>query len=278
MTNTTQVHGHRGCDDAVPANTIPAFLLAAATGCQWLEMDVVITGDDHVLVSHEAWIDHHTCRDPEGRALSEEEGRAINIFELPLLEVQRFGCVPAHRAEEHAPPWAGWHKPTLAEVVIAVGASSAERKASAPSFNIEIKSEPLIYGTFQPPPERFAELVLRDVIALGITDRCLVQSFDIAILEAMHVLAPDLPLALLVENADGVESNLRRLSFTPRYYSPAYSIANARMAGELREKGIGLLVWTVNDVADMCRMLDLEVDGLITDKPREAMALIASRQ
>ena len=63
-----------------------------------------------------------------------------------------------------------------------------------------------------------------------------------------------------------------------RYYSPAYSIANARMAGELREKGIGLLVWTVNDMADMCRMLDLEVDGLITDKPREAMALIASRQ
>ena len=159
-----------------------------------------------------------------------------------------------------------------------MGASSAERKASAPSFNIEIKSEPLIYGTFQPPPERFAELVLRDVIALGITDRCLVQSFDIAILEAMHALAPDLPLALLVENADGVESNLRRLSFTPRYYSPAYSIANARMAGELREKGIGLLVWTVNDMADMCRMLDLEVDGLITDKPREAMALIASRQ
>ncbi|MEO7080547.1 MAG: glycerophosphodiester phosphodiesterase family protein, partial [Flavobacteriales bacterium] len=92
MTVSTQVHGHRGCADAVPANTIPAFLRATATGCHWLEMDVVITGDDQVLVSHEPWMDHLICRDPEGRAISEVEGRAINIFQLPLAEVQRYGC------------------------------------------------------------------------------------------------------------------------------------------------------------------------------------------
>lgn len=277
MTNITQVHGHRGCADIVPANTIPAFLLAAATGCEWLELDVVITGDDQVLVSHEPWMDHHICRDPEGRAMSEEAGRAINIFGLHLSEVQRFGCVPANSPEDLATP-ASWYKPTLAEVVRAVDTDSAERSVAPPSFNIEIKSEPLLYGTFQPPPERFAEKVLRELIILDIVDRCIIQSFDTAVLEAMHGLTPHLPLALLVDNADGLEVNLRRLSFTPRYYSPAFPIADPRLIGALREKGIGLLVWTVNDEADMLRMLDLGVDGLITDKPKQAMALIAERQ
>lgn len=277
MINTTQVHGHRGCDAAVPANTIPAFLLAASTGCQWLEMDVVITGDDQVLVSHEPWMDHQICRDPEGHAMSEGAGRAINIFELQLSEVQRFGCVPANSPKDLATQ-AGWYKPTLAELVRAVDAHAAGRNATPPSFNIEIKSESPLYGTYQPLPDRFAELVLREVMALDIGDRCIMQSFDPAVLEAMHALAPHLQLALLVDNADGIEANLARLSFTPHYYSPAFSIADPCLVGALREKGIGLLVWTVNDEADMLRMLDLGVDGLITDKPKQAMALIAERQ
>jgi len=274
----TQVHGHRGCEGPVPANTIPAFLMATATGCHWLEMDVVITGDDRVLVSHEPWMDHQVCRNAEGNKLSEEEGRAINIFTLPLAEVQRFGCVPANHGGGHVPPKEGWHKPTLAEVVRAVDAFALERGIRPPSFNIEIKSEPQLYGTFQPPPAEFAELVLLDVAALGIAARCIVQSFDPSVLEVAHVLVPEIPVALLVDNAGGLEADFQRLSFTPAYYGPAFSIANPRLAEELREKGVGLLVWTVNEEVDMLRMLDLGVDGLITDRPAEAMALIATRQ
>ncbi|MFZ1618883.1 MAG: glycerophosphodiester phosphodiesterase family protein, partial [Flavobacteriales bacterium] len=170
------------------------------------------------------------------------------------------------------------YKPTLPEVVRAVDAASAERNMAAPSFNIEIKSEPQLYGTFQPPPDGFAELVLREVRSLGIADRCILQSFDPAVLEAVHVLKPELPLALLVENAEGLEANISKLSFVPNYYSPAFSIVNTRMAAELREKGIGLLVWTVNEDADIFRMLDVGVSGIITDKPKRAMALIAERQ
>lgn len=278
MTPSTQVHGHRGCNDAVAANTIPAFLRAAATGCQWLEMDVVITGDEKVLVSHEPWMDHHSCRDPEGLAMTEEEGRAINIFKLPLREIQRFGCVPTDSGEAWSARPNGWYKPTLAEVVNAVDASSAERRITAPSFNIEIKSERRLYGTYQPFPDRFAELVLHDVFALAIQDRCILQSFDPAVLEAVHALAPDLPLALLVDNPDAVEVNLARLGFTPHYYSTAFSLAGPHMAKTLHDNGIGLLVWTVNEEADMSRMLDLRVDGLITDRPKRAMTLIAERQ
>src|SRR6218665_2343231 len=69
-TNTTsnvhpEVHGHRGCRGLMPENTIPAFLAAAEMGCEWIELDVVITGDGHVLVSHEPWMEHRICRTPE---------------------------------------------------------------------------------------------------------------------------------------------------------------------------------------------------------------------
>ncbi len=276
MIHSTQVHGHRGCADAVPANTIPAFLRATATGCHWLEMDVVITGDDQVLVSHEPWIDPLICRDPEGRAISEVEGRAINIFQLPLAEVQRYGCFPAG-SNEVSKGIPSAPKPTLAEMVQAVRGFAKDSAIPTPGFNIEVKSEPALYGSYQPAPARFAERVVQEVIALGIAEHCIIQSFDTAILETMHLIAPRIPLALLVDNADGWEINLDRLTFTPDYYSTAFSLANAQLAAALQGLGIGLLVWTVNEEADMQRMLELRVAGLITDRPKAAMALLAQR-
>ena len=274
MTTTTQIHGHRGCDDAVPPNTIPAFLRATATGCQWLEMDVVITGDDHVLVSHEPWMDHLTCIDPEGRVISEKEGRAINIFRMPLAEVQRYGCLPA-RDNSGVNSISSVPKPTLAEMVHAVRNLAKDSAIPVPGFNIEVKSDPRLYGSYQPAPSRFAELVVQDVITLGIAEHCIIQSFDTAILETVHLIAAQIPLALLVDNTDGSEINLDRLSFTPAYYSTAFSLASAQMRMALQSRGIGLLVWTVNEEADMQRMLDLGVAGLITDRPRAALALLA---
>lgn len=269
----TQVHGHRGCSGHGPENTVPAFLHAARTGCQWLELDVVITADDQVLVSHEPWMDHHACRDPHGKPITQEQGRSVNIFKLSLEEVQRYQCFSevdadsAHRV----------HKPTLAETVQAVDRFAEQRTITPPGFNIEVKSEPALYGSFQLEPRRFAELVVQEVIALGIAQRCIIQSFDVAILEAVHGLAPLIPVALLVENADGMEANLQRLTFTPNYYSPAFSIANAQLAEQLRERNIGLLVWTVNEETDIEGMLELGVDGIITDFPERAMALVGKR-
>lgn len=271
-----EVHGHRGCEGAFPPNTIPAFLHATSLGCQWLEMDVVITGDGKVLVSHEPWMDPHSCLKPDGTRLSEEDGRAINIFQLPLDQVQAYPCVPS--GGNVSSPQADWHKPTLAEVVHATDRQTAAHGSSSMRFNIEIKSEPALYDTYQPRPRRFAELVLSELVILNIMDRCLVQSFDTEVLEAVHAMAPEIPLALLVENKDGLEADLDRLGFKPNYYSPSFFMANAEMKATLRDRGIGLLVWTVNDASDMLRMLDLGVDGLITDRPAEALALIAARQ
>lgn len=264
----TEVHGHRGSRGNFPANTLPAFLHATRAGCHWLEMDVVATADNEVLVSHEPWMDHRTCLSPEGQPLSEAEGRAANIHRMPLAHVQQY------RVKGPGPGTA--NKPTLAEVVQAVRRQAAAAGKQAPRFNIEVKSELAWYGTYQPRPGVLVELVHREIAALGIAGHCLVQSFDPAILEEMHRAAPSIPLALLVENKGGVKSELERLSFKPAYCSPAFQLVDAALVDALHNQGIKLLTWTVNEEADMRRMLHLGVDGLITDEPAMALALIRS--
>jgi len=256
----------------MPENTIPAFLRAMELGCDWIEMDVVITGDGQVLVSHETWMDASICRKPDRTILTEKEGRSINIFTLSLAEVQAYFCAPSTVDVEPAHWEDDWHKPTLAEVVRATDRFSRERGSAPVKFNIEIKSEPDLYGTYQPLPKPFAVRVLAEIDALHIADRCLVQCFDVVVLEAVHSIAPEMPVALLVENTEGLESNLQRISFMPSYYSPEFHLVNEDLVRTLRDKGIGLLGWTVNGSEDIRRMIALGLDGIITDHPERAVA------
>ncbi len=262
---TPEVHGHRGCSGPFPANSIKAFLEAARTGCHWLEMDVVITGDNAVLVSHEPWMDHTTCLGPGGNALSEAEGRSANIHRMTVEEVQRYRLIP----RDAIAPW----KPTLTEVHDHLLRECAEKSVPMPRFNIEIKSDPAWYGLFQPPPAAFAQRIVQEIQVTGLRGHCLVQSFDPAILEAMHLQDPSIPLAQLVDNGEDPRTALARLSFKPAYCSPAFQLVDASLVELLRAHGIGLLAWTVNREDDMLRMIDLGVDGLITDRPDAAMHL-----
>lgn len=265
----TQVHAHRGFHGEVPGNTVPAFLRAAEARCPWIELDVVITADAQVLVSHEPWMDHRGCLGPDGRPLTPGEGRALNIFSMSVQEVQRYGYIASRMSPADA-----LRKPTLAEAVRATDAAAARTGAPPPSFNIEVKSDPALYGRFQPGPERFAELVLAQVQALGLAGRCIIQSFDPALLDAAHRIGPQVPLALLVENADGLERNLARLGFAPDFYGPESTLVDEALVQALRDRGMGLLVWTVNAEAEMRRMIGLGAEGLITDEPARALALL----
>lgn len=269
-----EIHGHRGCRGLLPENTLPAFLKAAELGCDWLELDVVITGDSQVLVSHEPWMDHRICRTPEGDSITERQAHDLNIYRMTLAEAQRFDCGSAHHPDFPEQEHSRQHKPTLREVVEAVDEQAMEEGSMGIGFNIEIKSDPLLYDSYQPRPARFAELVLAQIDSLGISGRTIVQSFDPAILEEIHRLDEELPIALLVDNKDGLEANLKRLSFTPTHYSPAFELVDKDLVKELDSRDIALLVWTVNHKADIKRMMKLGVGGIITDYPDKAIALL----
>ena len=279
MNSTTipEIHGHRGCRGLRPENTLEAFREAVDLGCDWLEMDVVLTGDEQVLVSHEPWMDHRICRTPVGDSITPAQERGFNIFRMTTEEAQRFDCGSTPQPDFPEQDLKPSSKPTLREVVEAVDEHALLTGSRLSSFNIEIKSEPALYGTFQPEPSAYVKTVLTMLDSLGIADRCILQSFDPAILEALHAADPSLPLAFLVENSEGLEQDLAKLSFAPTIYSPAFEFADAHLLATLRKMEMQLVVWTVNEEADITRMLDLGVDGIISDYPDRVIRLLEER-
>ena len=103
--------------------------------------------------------------------------------------------------------------------------------------------------------------------ALHLEERAIVQSFDVRPLQILHARNPKLRLALLIENLDGFDANLKRLGFLPDAYSPYYIFVNKKLVRKCRSNNIQLVPWTVNDVPSMRRLIRLGVHGIITDYP-----------
>lgn len=267
------VHGHRGCRGLLPENSIAAFRKAVELGCDVIELDVVLSGDGQVIVSHEPWMNAAICLGPDEEPLTEEQGRAFNLYRMTVSEIQRFDCGSLEQERFPDQDQRRAVKPTLREVVEIVDEHALMNGAASPSFNIEIKSDPDWYGIYQPQPADYARAVIATIDSLGLAERCIVQSFDPAVLEVVHAERPDLTLAFLVENGDGLEKNLARLSFSPAIYSPSFELVDEALLKELRKRDIELVVWTVNEEVDIRRMLDLGVDGIITDHPERALRL-----
>ncbi|MBX2978083.1 MAG: glycerophosphodiester phosphodiesterase [Flavobacteriales bacterium] len=271
------IHGHRGCRGLLPENSIPGFLKAVEIGCDMLELDVVLSADDEVVVSHEPWMSSTICTAANDEPIPLDRERALNMYRMTLAEIQAYDCgsLPHPRFPDQEARTV--FKPTLRQVVEAADEHALLNGMVSPSYNIEIKSDPAHYGTYQPDPATFARRVIREIDDLGIANRCIVQSFDPAILEVVNEERPDLILAFLVENADGLKKNLKRLSFQPAIYSPYFELVDKKMLEALRERNIELVVWTVNEPKDIKRMLQLGVDGIISDYPDRVVKLLESR-
>lgn len=269
-----EVYGHRGCRGLLPENTIPGFIKATELGVDWLELDVVISGDGQVVVSHEPWMSHRICLRPGGDSIGTDEERSLNIFRMSLSEIQGYDCGSLAHPDfpEQAPQAA--RKPALREVVEAVDDHAMTNSLAAPGFMIEIKSDPALYGAYQPIPAEFARIVVETLDSLGIADRCVVQSFDPAVLEVMHAERPDITVAFLVENEAGWKENLKRLSFEPDIYSPHFSLIDAEDVEKLHKRNVEVVVWTVNEREDINAVLGLGVDGIISDYPDRVIELL----
>ncbi len=272
------IHGHRGSRGLMPENTIPAFLKAIDLGSDFLELDVVLSGDDEVIVSHEPWMSGSICLTPDEGRIAPDRERSINLHRMTVAEIQEYDCGSLEHSGFPDQKRMFAYKPTLRQVVEVCDEHALMSGMVSPSYNIEIKSDPHWYGTFQPEPAAYAARVIREIDDLGITNRTIIQSFDPAILETVHAERPDIVLAFLVENNDGLKKNLARLTFKPDIYSPHFSQVDKKLLEALREADIELVVWTVNEKKDIRRMLDLGVDGVISDYPDRVAMEIDGRE
>lgn len=259
--------GHRGCRGLLPENTVPAFLKALEFPVKTLELDLAVSKDGKLIVSHEPWFSSEICSHPDGTPVKKSEEKQLNIHQMTLEEIQRFDC--GRRGNSRFPEQQAMaaHKPTLEEVVMAVRQWCFENNRFLPHFNIEIKSKPQWDGIFSPGPEEFAKLVLEAIERLKLKDHVIVQSFDVRPLQALHHLDPSIPIALLVENLDSLENNIAKLGFKPQVYSPYYVLLRKKHIRRLHKEGIAVIPWTVNSVKTMKLLRKKGVDGIITDYP-----------
>jgi len=259
--------GHRGARGLLPENSIPAFLLALDHPVKTLELDVAISKDNQVIISHEPWFSAGISQKPDGTPVTIEEERSLRIYEMTYEEIKTYDC--GSRGNEKFPEQKGMltFKPSLKDMVEAVEAYAEKKGREKPFYNIEIKSEPELDGTFTPPPAEFAALLLEEVTALGIANRTTIQSFDVRPLQILHEQKAPVTLAYLVMNMDGVEDNMKKLGFTPDIYSPYYQLVTKDLVSYLHEQNIKLIPWTVNDQEVMKNLIRLGVDGIITDYP-----------
>ena len=260
--------GHRGARGLAPENTIPAFLKALEfPAVKTLELDLAVSSDGYLVVSHEPWISASICTHPDGKAVRAEEEEKLLIYEMPYEQIQAFDCGSRgnSRFPEQIPQMAS--KPTLDAVVKEVEQYCDQRGREMPYFNIEIKSTPEWDGTKTPMPEVFAKLVAEKLLELNIDEVSTIQSFDPRPLQYLHKNYPDLTLVFLVENEQGMEANLQTLGFTPDIYSPYYKLIDRPAIEWAHQKGMKVVPWTVNTTKDMQRLLEWGVDGIITDYP-----------
>jgi glycerophosphoryl diester phosphodiesterase len=271
------LQGHRGARGLKPENTVPAFLAALDHGVTTLELDVVITKDKKVLVSHEPYMSPAICTDTAGAEFKDE--KRFNIYQLTYQEITLFDC--GSKGNERFPEQQkqAVAKPLLADVIVAVENYIKNYSQYEVDYNIEIKSEPSGDGKTHPPVDEFSELVFQTIDQYLPWNRIVIQSFDFRVLQYWHEKHPTVRLAALVENTKSIEANLANLGFTPSIYSPYYKLLSKDKVDFLhtlyanggdKKTKLRVIPWTVNETNDMEELKSWGVDGLITDYPNRA--------
>ncbi|RZK29585.1 MAG: glycerophosphodiester phosphodiesterase [Hymenobacter sp.] len=258
---------HRGGRGLMPENSIPAMRRALDLGATTLEMDVAISQDKQVLLSHDPYLNADFVYRPDGQPIAKAEEKSLKLYSMPYAEIRRYDVGSHGNPNFVRQQKLLTYKPLLAEVIDSAEAYARRRSRPAPFYNIETKTTPAGDGTYHPAPAEFVQLLLAVVTAKGIQSRVIIQSFDPRTLEVVHRMQPQLRTALLVENPDSLAKNLRRLSFRPSIYSPHYKLVNLALVRACHQRHMLIIPWTVNTLAEAGRLMQQQVDGLITDYP-----------
>jgi glycerophosphoryl diester phosphodiesterase len=303
------LEGHRGARGLAPENTLPAFARALSIGVATLEMDTGVTRDDVVVVMHDSSLNPAIARGPDGRWL-EKTGPAIH--DVDFAELERYDVGRLDPASRYAQPFQaqvpvdGTRVPRLSDV-FALARRAGNRDVR---FNIETKLTPTDPAETL-APEPFARRLVAEIRREGMAGRSMIQSFDWRTLQVAQREAPEIPTVYLTSQQrflDNVCSGphaksplvapadcgpsewtagfqLRDHGSVPRMvkaaggriWSPYFRDVDAAKVAEAHALGVRVVAWTVTEPADVQRLLDWGVDGIISDRPDLVREILAKR-
>lgn len=271
------IQGHRGARGIFPENTIPAFIYALDQGVTTLELDVVITKDKRVIVSHEPWMSHEICLYPDGTEIAKQEEKSQNIFSLTYNQIEQYDCGSKGNTRFPEQMKMKASKPLLSDVIIAAERHVKGVTHREVNYNIEIKSSPEGDNNYHPVVSEFSELVYQVINDYLPFERVTIQSFDFRVLKYWNENHTDIKLVALIDNLKSIEKNVEGLGFTPHIYSPYYKLLTKKKVDTIHNMGMKVIPWTINNKADMTRMIEIGVDGIITDYPNRAGEILQTR-
>ena len=244
------MHGHRGARAIYPENTIPSFQYAIDAGADAIEMDLAVTQDDAVVVSHDPFINPKICAGPHPEAL---------IRTLTLAELKEYDCGAFKNPRfPRQQPLPGTRIPTLSDVLSLASRGDFQ-------FDIEIKSFPE-YPELSPSPDTFARLVLEQIREHKLERRAVVQSFDFRVLRSMHRLAPEIRLSALWEGQARAFAEVAEEA-QASIVSPQFGLITAEQVETAHAHNLAVVPWTANSEDAWRRLIEAGVDGIITDDP-----------
>lgn len=292
------LQGHRGARGLMPENTLPAFAKALSIGVSTLELDLAVTRDHQVVVMHNPRFEPGIARNGSGDWLRQS---SPSIHSMTLAEVKSYDVGRLNPDSKYAERYPkqqsidGTPVPTLGEVFEL--ANKADNRAV--QFNIEVKINPeKPYATF--PPEKFVRAVVDVIRDYGMEQRVMLQSFDWRALQVVQVLAPKIRTSYLTVNQDWL-NNLQTgmVGKSPwlggfdvdnfdgsaaraikaaggSIWSSYHKEVNAEAIKSAQDLGLSVNVWTVNDTSRMRELIEMGVDGIITDYPDRLRAVLES--
>ena len=283
------LQGHRGARGLMPENTLPAFATALSIGVTTLELDLAVTKDLQVVVIHNPRFEPEMTRDSNGSWLGQS---SPSILSMTLEQVKTYDVGRLNPDSNYAKRYPqqqavdGTSVPTLAEVFELITKSSNHKV----KFNIEIKISP-VHQELTLPPRKFVQTVLEQIRLYGMESRVTLQSFDWRSLKVVQEIAPEISTSYLTANQPWL-SNLQtgKPGASPwlagldiDHYDGSAARAIKAAGGNIwssyhkevsadsielaHELGLSVNVWTVNEPERMRTLIDLGVDGIITDYP-----------
>ncbi|RYU96053.1 glycerophosphodiester phosphodiesterase family protein [Emticicia agri] len=273
-----QIEGHRGARGLLPENTIPSFKKAIDLGAHVIELDVVISKDKKVVVSHDTYFNPEITTAPNGEPVTKETQG--NLYTMDYKEIKKYDV--GLRGNKGFPEQEKMktHKPLFKDMIREIEKYTKQKGLPPVKYNVEIKSNEKEIGKTQPDYPEFSDLVYNIIVKELPLERVNMQSFDYNILKYWNAQMQagkykKIELAVLIDpraNND-IQVNLDKLGFKPDIWSPYYTQVNTERVKQLHDLGIRVIPWTVNKREEMEKVKAVGCDGVITDYPDRAKGL-----
>ena len=258
---------HRGGRGLLPENTIVAMKKAIDLGVTTLEMDTHITKDGEVVVTHDDYLSPGFMLTPDGKEIPKEDAKKYAVYQMNYSALKKFDIGTKFHTGFPKQEKVKTYIPKLEELIDSVQAYLKSSNKKQTFYNIETKSSDKGDNILHPDPETFVKLLVDVLDRKGITPYCVIQSFDKRTLQVLNAKYPHIRTSFLISNKKTFEENMQDLGFTPFILSPEYKLVDEALVKKCHERGIKIIPWTPNTAAEIAKLKELKVDGIITDYP-----------